>query len=147
PRSALRHFTDPHEYQAAILSADVDVVLTQTGEFCSELTQIHLDRLRMQKGCTSIPLIEHTVIDRSRSPIFFLAATAKARIHHGGTELLPGEIMFTSPAAESHICFSTPSRWAAASLTPSDLAAAGRALTGRELVAPRASHKLRPPPH
>jgi AraC-like DNA-binding protein len=37
--------------------------------------------------------------------------------------------------------------WAAMSLAPADFAAAGRAIAGRELVAPSSDHPIRPPPH
>jgi hypothetical protein len=57
----------------------------------------------------------------------------------------PGEIVFNSLGATHHVRTSGDTQWGSVSMTPADLAAAGRALTGRELSVPRANCHLHPP--
>jgi hypothetical protein len=50
PSSAVRTFTDPDAYHAAIQNAEVEGVVTARGEYRTELTLIRLHRLWMQRG-------------------------------------------------------------------------------------------------
>jgi len=54
--------------------------------------------------------------------------------------------MVYSPRSEHHMRFPTESHWGAMSLSPEDLATAGRALIGRDLSAPAVTHLIRPRP-
>lgn len=68
-------------------------------------------------------------------------------MHLGGMELKPGEIVIESKGSEDNHRVSTEIHWRAMSLTPDDLAAAGRALVGCDLKPPDATQVIRPPPH
>ena len=58
-----------------------------------------------------------------------------------------GEILFYGRDASHYLTTSTNSHWAAMSLSPAHLAAAGLALVGRELSAPDSTRVLRPEPN
>src|SRR5215208_1913827 len=75
-----------------------------------------------------------------------LADTRQAPSRHNGLELSSGTIIVSAPGTEFHRR-SPAGRWAAMSLTLEYLAAAGQAIVGRELTAPRATQIIRPPPH
>jgi AraC-like DNA-binding protein len=139
-------FSDPHPYQPAIRAAEVEIVVTAKGEFHSELVQIDLHRLWMQRGRESLPRVFHGTISPKRAVIVFLADRNQPTICYKGMELSPGEIVVDVPGATHHQWTRTPFRWAAMSLTPDDLAAAGHAIAGHELTVPSLTHVIRPPP-
>jgi AraC-like DNA-binding protein len=147
PNSAVKTFNDPYEYQSSIRAGDVTVVVTEPGEFRAELTRIDLRRLWMQRSWTSLPLIAHSTVHKSRSAILFPTDAEEAPYYHSGMEVSQRHIVFYSAGAEHHHRTSTAWRWGAMSLSPEDLAAAGRALVGRDLTAPLVTHLIRPPPH
>jgi hypothetical protein len=68
-------------------------------------------------------------------------------MHHSGTPLPPEHIVFYSPATEHYRRTLTECRWGSMSLSPDALAAAGLALTGRELIAPPHNRLVKPPPY
>jgi AraC-like DNA-binding protein len=147
PNSIVRGFTDPYDYQQSVRAAEVEVYVTEPGRFRADLTRIDLHRLWMQRGSESLPRIAHAANVSSRAPIFFLSDDKQAPIVHSGMELAPNHLMFYSPGADHHHRTVAECRWGAMSLSPDDLAQAGRALTGHELTAPRQTRLIRPPQH
>lgn len=141
--SAVSSFHDPHDYQAAVRAGDVRVTVTGRGEFGAELTRIDLDRLWMQSGRASLPMIAHSRTSAARTPILFGAA-GESPLRVYGKTLSRADIVLLSPAAEYHLRIPGESHWLAMSLAPQDLAAAGRTLAGRELRAPPVTRLLRP---
>ncbi len=100
----------------------------------------------MQRCDTSLPHITYFVADEHRSIIFFPPEPHQASEFWGGIELSPGEFAWLSLGAEFHRRVPADNSWAAMSLPPEDLAAAGQALTGRPLAAPRVTRVIRPRP-
>jgi AraC-like DNA-binding protein len=147
PNSTILRFVDPHEYQRSVRAADMKVFVTAPGEYRAELTRIDLHRLWMQRSRVSLPHITHSAVNKARSVTFFLTHARQTPMHHSGVELLPGDMMFDSPGAEHYHRSSAECQWGAMSLTPEDLAAAGRALVGNDLTAPAVTRRIRPPPH
>ncbi len=145
--SAVLTFSDPQHHQAAIRAGDVKVLVTAPGEYRADLTRIDLHRLWMQRGRETLPRIAQVNLARGRSPIFFHADTDQASSVHSGMELQSDDIMFYSPGSVHHLHTSAECRWGAMSLTPDDLAAAGRAIAGVDIVAPSVTQKLHAPPH
>jgi len=144
--STVQEFRDPHEYQSLIRGADVRINLTGPGQYQAKLTKVDLHRLWMQRGWSSLPYVVHSAPRRDRGFMSFLADTQQAPSRHNGLELLPGTILASAPGTEFHRR-SPGGQWAAMSLTLEDLATAGQAIVGRELMTPRVTQIIRPPPH
>jgi AraC-like DNA-binding protein len=146
PSGRVLTFSDPYDYSKSARGAHVRTFVTAPGAFIGTMAPISLHRLWMNRTETSLPHIKHVALDGRRSGISFLADYDQPSEYLAGTELSSGEIAWSSCSAEFHRRIPAGSRWATMSLVPEDLAAAGRALTGRELAAPRAAHVARPPP-
>jgi AraC-like DNA-binding protein len=144
PTSTFTRFNDPYTYQSMIRAAAVDLVVTGRGEFRSELIRIDLHHLWMQRGYENLPRIAHCHETRERSAIFLLAHQDEREICFSGRGFASGEILVHKPGEENYHRTSAPCRWAAMSLAPEDLAAAGRHLAGRELHAPCDAYITRP---
>jgi len=100
----------------------------------------------MQRGWQALPVVAHSATHRNRSPVFFLTNDLQTPIFSGGLEISPGDLVFESSGAENHIRASSGFRWGSMSLTPEDLAAAGQALVGHELIPPAVTRVTRPQP-
>jgi hypothetical protein len=144
--SARATFTDPDAYGQAARAVRAEVVVTGTGKFRGELTRIDFERLWMQRGRDTLQRTAWARNDPSRVPIFFLTGTNQPVTSYDGLEVAPGEIIFNRLGATYHTRTSGDTQWGSISMTPADLAAAGRAVTGRELSAPPANSRLRPSP-
>jgi AraC-like DNA-binding protein len=142
--SAVTTFSDPYSYQETIRAADVEVVVTGRGEFQAELTRVDLGRIWMQRGYQSLPCIARTSDDAERNSILFIARSDEPAISHNSREFASGEIVFKAQASTNYLQIAAPCHWGAVSLTPENLAAAGRSLVGRELHAPRNQSIVRP---
>jgi hypothetical protein len=55
--SVLRSFQDPWEHQAFYRGADMKVLVTATGKYCSTLIRIDLHHLGMQRNDTFLPQV------------------------------------------------------------------------------------------
>ena len=53
--SKVLSFNDPHPYASAVLAADMQVFPTAKGEFHAGLTQVVLNKLRMQRFEENLP--------------------------------------------------------------------------------------------
>ncbi len=145
PSSAIQTFTDPHEYQSAIRANDVAVVLTGSGPFQAKLTRMDLHQLWMRSGESSLPYLMRGTWPKNRSIIHFLTGSDPTGYHNNGLELTPGSILI-NPVGTEFYRRSTGRQCGSMSLSPDDLAAAGRTILGRELTAPAASQIFRPTP-
>ncbi len=137
-------FSDPFSYQRTIRAADVQIVLKAKGEFRAELTRVDFSRLWMLRSHESLPRISHAANPATRSPIFFHTELAQASIRHTGLEVSPSHIVAYSPSATHYHRSEGPTRWGSMSLTNDDLATMGFAITGRDMVPPKATHLVRP---
>ncbi len=144
PQATYSIFTDPFPYQKAIRAAAVETVVTHKGRFSAELTKIDLLALWMQRGSESLPQTSHSNNSAERTPIFFLTDPDQGEIHHSGMRVGFGDLVVYSRAAEHYRWTSGPTRWGAMSLTHAELAAAGRALLGRDIEVPSTTHRIRP---
>jgi AraC-like DNA-binding protein len=145
PQSSLLTFDDPYAYQAAVRAAEVEFLVTDKGKFDAELVQIDLDRLWMQQGYDSLPRLARTVNDPQRAAIEFGSGWGQAPSQYDGEEVSSGELVVDGLGSVTRERSTGPHRWSAMSLTPEDLAVAGKAITGRELVAPLETHVVKPP--
>ena len=140
-RSVHSTFTDPDQYQAAIHPAQVEILVTAKGDFDAALTRIELSRLWVQHGRENLPRIANSIAKAERPPIFFLTRADQASISHNGRDLAYGEIVVAGSGSIRHHRTEGPCHWATVSLTLDDLAAAGHALVGRDLI-DRSAHTL-----
>jgi AraC-like DNA-binding protein len=145
--SATRSFRDPWEHQSFFRAADMKVVVTDRGDYSSELTRIDLHQLWMQRNLTSLPQITHLADHDYRRPIAFLTDAQQAPIVRNGKEVQPGTIVVSAPRAEYYYRMTGPCRIGFMSLAPAALAAAGRAIAGYDLTAPAETRLIRPPEH
>jgi AraC-like DNA-binding protein len=85
------------------------------------------------------------IYNSNRNPIFFVAEPNHGPMYHSGRPITASDIVFSASGSEHHHRALAASHWAAMSLTPEDLATAGRTLVGRELRAPPMTRIIRPP--
>jgi AraC-like DNA-binding protein len=146
PDGSILTFTDPDEYRKSARLADVKVVVADQGKFEAKVTLVDLPNLWMQENSVSLPYAAHAAIHRGRNPIIFLTGGPQSPMFHSGVEVRPGDIVFDAPGAELHRHAAANCCWGTLALTPEDLAKYGRALAGRDIVAPLATRVVRPKP-
>lgn len=93
------------------------------------------------RRCTPAPHIAR----RKPQGIFFLTDGQNLSLTRQ-KERSPGGIVFFAPGSEHFQRSHTAMGWGAMSLNPDDLAAVGRAIVGRDVVAPASDRLMRPPP-
>jgi hypothetical protein len=77
PSSAIRTFTDPDAYFAAIRDAHAEGVITGRGNFRAESTAIRLDRLSLQRSAETLPRIAYSAVDPKVFCILFATHPAQ----------------------------------------------------------------------
>ena len=135
-------FTDPYSYQTNLRGAEIEVLVTRRGNFRAELTQIELPRLWLQRGRETLPRIIRGAVSAKRAAISFGTAAHQPESHQCGIVVARGDVIVNS--GFMHNRTEAPCRWGSMSLALDDLAAAGNAMAGRELVAPSHPYKIRP---
>lgn len=145
PSSAVRTFTDPDAYQAAIRDAQAEGVITGRGTFRAESTTIRLDRLSLQRCEETLPRTVYSAVDPRVFGIIFPTSPGQ-QVLINGLELAPDEITVFRRGSEGHNRSSGASQWGTIAVTPEDAAAAGEIISGRELLAPPLTHPVKPPP-
>ena len=145
PQSRLLTFDDPYAYQAAVRAAEVEVLVTGKGKFDAQLVQIDLDRLWLQQGYGSLPRLARSANDPRRAAIEFASGWSEAPVQCDGEEVSAGELVVNGLGSVTRERSTGPRRWSAMSLAPEDLATAGKAIVGRELIAPRDTHVVKLP--
>ena len=137
-------FTDPCQYQATLRAGEgVRVCPTTKGDFRAEIMQIDLSQLWMQRVGESLPRILLSAVTKDRAAIEF--CISQPRFRHHGIDVSSSEIVVMGAEPTHRVTFA-PGHCGAMSLTPTDLAAAGRALIGRELARPSLTYIARPAP-
>jgi AraC-like DNA-binding protein len=140
-------FRDPFCHQKAIRGAEAEFTVTGPGDYYAERTRVDLHDLWLQRSETSLPHVSRHALTNGRSVVFFLSDLSQQPIKYMGKEFASGDIRFDSIGAEHHHQVHSKSCWSAMSLGPAELAAAGTALLGAELVAPKISKVIRPQQH
>jgi AraC-like DNA-binding protein len=138
-------FADPQAYEAAISPAQVEFLVTTAGKYRAALTEIELHRLWLQRGRESLPRVANATVRADRSSLYFLAGADQALTSHSGRVLAFGEIVASASGSTHHLRTEGPCHWATVSMTRDDLATAGKALVGRDLVEPSVTQYFRPP--
>ena len=145
PSSVIASYADPHEYQKAVQSADLQVYATGRGRFEATLTRITLNRLRTQRASLSVPAVTHSAVAKDRRMIFLQFDPNQAPILHSGIEISPSDIVCYPLGSEHHYRTSTSYQCGGMSLAPEDFAALANALAGYEPAVPATMQVVRPP--
>src|SRR5262249_20358793 len=114
-------------------------------DFRAELTTIQLDRVSLQHARETLPRTAYSVVDPRWFNIAF-ATDPRQQIYVNGLELVPDAIVVFRAASEGHNRFVSANQWSSVKLPHEDVAAAGRTLIGRELIAPPHTHLIKPAP-
>jgi len=146
PSSAVRTFTDPDEYFAGIRNLQIEGVVAR-GEFRAELTRIDLHRLFMCRFDENLSRVMKVTPSGKRAGIVFATDPGGPAMLTNGIEISNREIARVGLDWEWYLRSSAPCEWGTMSLAPEDLAAAGEAIIGRELVPATFARSLAPPAH
>jgi AraC-like DNA-binding protein len=146
PGSRVFGFADPYPYQATIRAVNAEVLPTVRGTFHADLIQVDLHRLWLQRFDERLPRLFYGPVNPDRAAVeFCLGGGDQPPPRWRGLEVSPGEIVVDDTDPMHRQTFAA-SHLRSMSLTPADLASAGRALVGRELARPSSMHLVRPAP-
>ena len=146
PHGRVFEFDDPYNLQATLRAGSYEVFPLGKGSFHAELTRVDFEHLWLQRCDTSANVLLHTANDPARTPLTFLAVPDQGPWLQNGGERPSDGIAVYRRGSVNHSLSREANKWASMSLTPDALAAFGRAIAGRELVAPRETYIARPPP-
>jgi AraC-like DNA-binding protein len=144
PESGKFTFSDPDDFRGSLRRAGIELVLTVSGDFKGRQTCVELPHLRLLRSWEERPRVAYVSLAPDRVFITFAPQSGRPLVW-GGVELQPGDVVFHGRGERMHQRTSAPCHWAFISQTPEHLAACGKALIGRDLVAPRAGQVLRLP--
>jgi hypothetical protein len=142
PDNGTSTFSNPDDYQAGIVGARVNLIVTGGGNFKASLTWLKLRHLRVLRGCENLPRIAYISLSPER--VFVSFPTGGSPSIWAGHQLRIGDIVFHGGGERTHHRTTGASKWGLLSLPPDQLVACGRALTGLEIPVPPAGRVLRP---
>jgi len=146
PSSTVRRFTDPVEYFTGIRNLQIVGLVQQRGAFRAESTCIDLQRLFAYRADENLPRIMKVTPSGKRVGIVFATAPCQPTMHLNGIEISQNQIAIIGLDWEWYFRSFAPCEWGSVSLTPEDLAVAGKIIIGRELAPPTFAHSLAPRP-
>jgi hypothetical protein len=79
PSSAIRTFTDPDDYAAAIRATRAELTVMGRGDFAAKLIHIDLHLLWMQRFSDNLPQVSRTAVQTGRAVISFPHGTRAER--------------------------------------------------------------------
>ncbi len=91
--SRVLRFSDPLPCQAAILSADVEILPTTKKDFQVEITQAGTNRIWVQGIHAASPVVCTVACKPGRRTIGFLTEANRSPLQHCGLEIMPGDII------------------------------------------------------
>jgi AraC-like DNA-binding protein len=136
-------FSDPLSFQAAISTADLELLPTARGQFRAELIKVCMDQLWMQRFYQNLPLIAAGAMKPGRRVFTFFTSSEPQAMRHCGMDVLSGDIIVNN-FDEIHQKTEAEFRLGSMSLTTRDLDAACKALTGCEFSGSPLKHLVRP---
>src|ERR1700749_4245537 len=145
PSSLVSTFSDSDEYFATIRDLRIDGLVLRRGEFRAESTHIDLHQLFIYRSDEDLPRIMKVTPSGTRAGIVFTTDPGQPSMLINGIEIADGQISRNGLDWEWYLRSSAPCRWGSMSLTPEDLAAASKAIIGRELVPASFARSLTPP--
>ncbi|MFC7696113.1 helix-turn-helix domain-containing protein [Bradyrhizobium sp. GCM10028915] len=140
-RSATLSFEDPLCYQAAITTANFEVLPTSGSSFKAELTKVHLGELLLQRFFHNLPTINTGFIKPGRSVLTFLTSSSPASMRHCGMTVSSGNII-VNDSDEIHQQTEAEFRLGSISLEMSRLDAASQVIAGCDLFSNSSQRQL-----
>jgi len=145
PSSAIRTFSDPDDYAAAIRQGTYELTLTERGQFTAKLNRIDLHRLWMQRFSDNLPRISHITGWGGRAVIAFRTQTGPSLLS-GGMEMQPSNLVRYSEGQNYYRRSSGHANYGSMSLPVEDMAAVGETLAAVDLTPPRDAMLIFPLP-
>ena len=145
PWSRVLKFDDPYICQMAIQAAEVEIYPTTRGKFHSDITQIGLSRVWMQRFHQQLAQVNSVAIRPGRKVIGFLTKEHQPTLQHCGMDVSAGTIIvndFDTIHQRSGVDF----YYGAMSLPLDDFDAAAMAISGYEFPGTTLKHLVRPSP-
>jgi AraC-like DNA-binding protein len=137
-------FSDPLSFQAAISTADLELLPTARGQFRAELTKVCMDQLWMQRFYQNLPLIASGAMRPGRRVFTFFTSEPEA-MRHCGMDVVSGDIIVNT-FDEIHQQTEAEFRLGSISLTTDDFDAACNAIVGHEFPGDKFKLVVRPNP-
>jgi AraC-like DNA-binding protein len=144
PSSAVKAFTDPDEYAAAIRQGVSEMTATGRGVFRSEIVRIDFHHLWIQRFTENMSRIRHTTGLGGRAVVAFPAQFGPAQTWQG-LELTPANLIRHREGATYYHRSAAASATATMSLPLAEIAAISTAFAGCNLSPPRESSIATPP--
>jgi AraC-like DNA-binding protein len=138
-------FTNPDDYRAGMVDANVDLVLTKPGDFNARLTWLKLDHFHAFRGRESVPRIAYMSLVPTRMFVSF-PLTSSFVLVWNGVELRLGDIVLHSRGERGHQWTKGTSQWALVSFSASKFADYCRVLAEFDLPEGPVGQILRLPP-
>jgi len=133
-------FSDPLSLQAAISTADLELLPTARGQFLAELTKVCMDQLWVQRCYQNLPLM----IAGAMNPRRRVSSAEPEAMRHCGMDVVSGDIIVNT-FDEIHQHTEAEFRLGSISLTD-DFEAACNAIVGHEFPEEKLKLVVRPNP-
>jgi AraC-like DNA-binding protein len=121
-------------------------LVQRPGEFRASSTRIDLHGLWMHHFGEDLPRIMKVTPSGQRALIIFATGADQPAMQVNGIEISQNQIAKIGLDWEWYLRSRAPCKWGTVSLTPQDLAAAGKTIIGRELAPPTFACSLAPAP-
>jgi AraC-like DNA-binding protein len=143
-RTKVLNFVDPAQYAASIRSADIEIFPTAKGEFRSQLTQVTLDRLWMQRFEETLPRIHRGRVTATRKVFTFLTED-QPEVYNRGRLFSLGDLCAHDHDMQ-HVVTTGKYRLGGVSLAVKEIAEACSSMMGFEFDPQQRTRFLRPAP-
>jgi len=138
-------FNDPLSFQAAISTADLELLPTARGQFRAELTRVCMNQLWVQRCYQNLPLMIAGAMKPRRRVFTFLTSAEPEAMRHCGMDVVSGDIIVNT-FDEIHQQLEPEFRLGSISLTTDDFDAACNAIVGHEFPGDKLKLVVRPNP-
>jgi hypothetical protein len=145
PSRAVRTFTDPDDYAAAVRQGTYELTVTERGDFTAKLTRIDLHRLWMQRFSDNLPRISHIAGWGGRAVIAFRTQPGPSLLSNG-VEMLPTNIVRYGEGQSYYRQSLGLAFYGSMSLPVEEIAIVAGAMAACDLTPPRDAVLVAPPP-
>ena len=143
--SAVRTFSDPDDYAASFREAQVELTVTERGQFSAKHISIHLHRSRLQRFSDDLPRIAHSALATGSAMFSWLTQPGPLQLS-SGVEMRSTSIMRHSDGGNTYLRSSGLACYCSMSLSIDDMAGIGEAMANVDSTPPRNLTLVTPPP-